>query len=663
MEKSYAQLSSTISRLLLCLLAASSIVCGQSVGPRETARSVKAGGGEAAAAPPATVSQRYEKEGIVIDFTAQATPDERGRPGRLVEGANAVTSFRIKDARTGQPVTGLHPSGWLLARKSEQPTSEAMCKDKVRTLVGGLLSIRADVDLNNYLLVTLNHDKTITYINPQISFSTTRLEGITQLPGAGADWALSQNKEFLYVTMPDQSAVAVINTLTKKLLTSIQTGDKTRPMRIAVQPDGRYVWVGLDNSSQAVAIDTSNNRLAATVQVGTGLHNLAFTSDSRVACVSNSASDNVSLIDTKSLNKLADISVGKTPVPVAYSSASRMFYVANINGASIAVIDPARRQLVKTIPVKRGVVALRFEPNGRFGFVVNQVESTVSVLDAATNSITASAAVVKSPDQVSFTSRYAYVRGLDSEKISLIEISGAASGRMAPVDVTVGRTPASTLPEEIGVSDMIAPAPEGNAVMVANTPDQMVYYYVEGMMAPMGTFTNYKRRPHALMLIDRSLSEVEPGLYSTTVKLTGAGRYDVPFLLDQPRVVNCFQMEVGESPDGKKLRAGSSVAVEAMFRDKSFKPAETVPLRFKLTDPASKQPLTGLKDVQVLVFEPPGLTQQRQWAREVGEGVYEVTQSFPHEGLYNVMLRIASRGLGFADLPFTQVKVLNPAKP
>jgi YVTN family beta-propeller protein len=522
--------------------------------------------------------------------------------------------------------------------------------------MGGLLSARADIDLNSYLLFTLNHDNTVSVINPQISFSKTKLESIITLPGAGADWALSQNKEFLYLTLPEQSSVGVINTVTRKLVTTIAVGEKARPMRIAVQPDGRYVWAGLDGSPLVAVIDTTTNKLAATVAVGDGLHNIAFTPDSLKAFVTNSTADTVSVIDTRKLAKAVDVRVGETPVAIAYSSASRLVYVAAINGATVSAIDPARGRVVATIPTRRGVVAFRFDPTGRFGFVVNQVESTVSILDAATNSITGTTAVTKAPDQVTFTSSYAYIRGTGSEKFSLIDLSGVAKGNLAAVDVVAGRLPASSLPDEIGVADMIVPTPEGNAAMIANTPDQMIYYYVEGMMAPMGTISNYKRRPHALLLLDRSLAEIAPGVYSTPLRLTHAGRYDVPFLIDQPRLVNCFQLEVGESPDGEK-RASASIAVEPLFKEKRFKPLAAIPLRFKITDPATGKPVTGLDDVQVLVFEPPGIWQQRQFAKEVEAGVYEITLTFPRDAVYNVMVSVSSHGVAYADLPFTPVQV------
>ncbi len=645
--------------LTLLLMLAAVSVSAQVVGPQQgTVR--PATDKKAAAAAPANrvpTAQRFEKDGVVVNFSIQPRTDEKGKANGLVSGADAVVTFRIADARNGQPITGLHPNAWIHTRKLEQPANEAECKDRIRVFMGGLLSARADIDLNSYLLFTLNHDNTVSVINPQVSFSKTKLESIITLPGAGADWTLSQNKEFLYLTLPEQSAIGVINTITRKLVTTISVGDKAKPMRIALQPDGRYVWAGLDGSPLVAVIDTKTNKLAATVAVGDGLHNIAFTPDSLTAFVTNSTADTVSVIDTKKLSKTIDIPVGKTPVPVAYSSASRLVYVAAINGATISAIDPARGRVVSTIPTKRGVVAFRFDPSGRFGFVVNQVESTVSILDASTNTITGTTAVTKAPDQVTFTSRFAYIRGTGSEKFSLIDLGGVAKGNLAAVDVVAGRLPATSLPDEIGVADMIVPTPEGNAAMIANTPDQMIYYYVEGMMAPMGTLSNYKRRPHALLLLDRSLAEVAPGVYSTPLRLTRAGRYDVPLLIDQPRIVNCFQLEVGESPDGEKARAGASIAVEPLFKEKRFKPLAASPLRFKITDPATGKPVSGLDDVQVLVFEPPGIWQQRQYAKEVEAGVYEITQTFPRDAVYNVMVRVSSRGIDYADLPFTAVQV------
>src|SRR5919112_1588650 len=124
----------------------------------------------------------------------------RGNSAGLVGGADALATFRVTYASTGQPVTSLHPAAWLSANTSGRAPSEIECKDTIRTFLGGLLSVRPEVDLNGYTMLTLNHDNTITFINPQIASKVTKLEAIIELPGTGADWALSADKNFLYVT-------------------------------------------------------------------------------------------------------------------------------------------------------------------------------------------------------------------------------------------------------------------------------------------------------------------------------------------------------------------------------------------------------------------------------------------------------------------------------
>ena len=570
--------------LLVCLTTSGATA--QIGGPaRKASTSHKAGSTKPKAAT--SVAQRFEKEGIAVDFSVTATPDERGNSNGLVAGANAVATFRLQDLRTGQPITGLHPNAWISARSSSRIPNAAECKDKISTFTAGLLSARPDIDLNSYLVLTINHDNTISIINPQLSFNITKLESLIVLPGAGADWALSLSNDFLYLTLPEQSAIVVIDTISRKIVSTIPIKGM-KPRRVVLGPGGNQVWVGLDDSPAVAVIDSKTNSLAATVKAGDGLHQIAFMPDKQLAYVTNSKANTVSVIDTKKLVKLKDIDVGATPVPIAYSAASRLIYVASINGSAVSVIDPGNNRVVNTIPTEPGVVALRFAPGGRFGFLVNQIKNKISILDAATNKIVASVNVVKEPDQVIFTQRYAYIRGIGSEKFSLIELADFTKTTPAPVDIQGGQKPASAMPDEIGVADMIAPTPEGNAVMIANNGDQMIYYYVEGMMAPMGTFSNYKRRPRALLLLDRSISEVAPGTYSAQIKLRRSGVFDVPLLIEQPRMHNCFQLEVGESPDGEKERLGTSIAVEAMFKDQQFKAGDAVPLRFRITDATTK---------------------------------------------------------------------------
>lgn len=644
--------------LLFFNLAASLSALAQIGGPAD----VKKAAGVTATPPPTSLARRYEKEGVAVEFSLQSAP---GAKGGLTAGSDAVATFRVTDTRTGQPLSGLHPNAWFSSLKSGPPSpNEAECKDKIRAFMGGLLSVRADIDLNGYLAVTLNHDNTVSFINPQIAFQITKLESIVVLPGRGADWALTPDKDWLFVTLPEQSAVAVINAVTRKLEKTIALDMGTRPRRVALSPDGRRLWVSLDGSSRVAVIDTAERKLLASVGVGgSGLHSVAFTADGRFAYVSNSDGESVTAVDARTLDKLAEINVGQTPGPIAYSSAGNKVYVATINGGSIAVIDPAKQAVVANVPVGPGVVALRFEPQGRYAFAVNQKESKLTIIDAATNRAVGSTSVVAAPDQIVFTSDYAYVRGLGSEKFSLINLKEAADGKPSPVDIQAGRQAPSVSPDDLGVADMIAATPEGNSAMIANAPDATLYFYVQGMMAPMGTLSNYKRRPRALMILDRSLVETGPGVYSTPVRLTArGGRFNVALLVDQPRLINCFDIEIAESPDGAQNLAGVSVHVEPEFKGLKAVANRPYALRFRVKDTTTGAPVAGLTDVQVLVFQPPGIWQQRQWAKDLGGGLYEVTQTFPGASLFSVMFSVASRGVSYRDLPATNVAVNEGSK-
>jgi YVTN family beta-propeller protein len=601
--------------------------------------------------------QKVEAGGVAIDFSLTPMNADSG----LHAGSQALATFKLYDARTRNPMAGLRPRAWFSARLSEMVANETACHDKIRSLVGGSLSARADVDLNSYWLLTLNYDKTVSFINPQVSFGATQLESIVPLPGVGADWAQSPDKHFIYISMPDQSSVAVIDTAARKLLTTISTGASTKPTHLVRQPDGRYLWVGLDDSPNVIAIDIATNQLAATLAVGNGLHNLALTSDSRFVYVSNSKDDSVTAIDTHTLTKAADIKVGKTPIAMAYGEASQMIYVAALNGGIISAIDPQTHKVTANIKTQSGILSLRFEPKGRFAFAVNQITSTVSVLDSATNKLSASTNVVREPDQIIFTDNYAYIRGLGSEKFSLIELGDARKGSLQPIEIQAGRLAPEKEADQIGIAPMMVATPDGNSVMIANAPDRVTYFYQEGMMAPMGTLSNYQRIPLGLMIIDQSLVESAPGVYTTAVRLPHAGHFDVPVLLDQPRVMHCFQVSIAEDPQQQKVEHKQTIEIVRVQDDAPIIAHKPYNLRFRITDPIKHQAVTGLKGIGVLAFRAPGTLQRRNKLKEVGDGIYEWQTTFSEPGAYKILFNVPSLKIRWVDTSPQDVTII--AKP
>ncbi|MDR4469641.1 MAG: hypothetical protein MRJ68_15335 [Nitrospira sp.] len=146
--------------------------------------------------------QHIEHNGLAVDVSISQLDTNGGRLGPLV-GQPAMVQVTLTDARTGAPVVGIRPRAWMNSRPSDMVADEVACTDKIRRLMSGRLGSRADIDLNRYVILAMNHDRTISIIDPFLDFSPTKLESLVTLPSVGLDWVLTQDQNTLYVTMPD----------------------------------------------------------------------------------------------------------------------------------------------------------------------------------------------------------------------------------------------------------------------------------------------------------------------------------------------------------------------------------------------------------------------------------------------------------------------------
>jgi YVTN family beta-propeller protein len=595
--------------------------------------------------------QRHTHEGVTVEFDVE--PPASGKAAGLLEGTEATVRFKITDAAAGTPLGSLRPAAWIDLRRAGKAPDAVGCRAKVQSFLQASFSDRPDIDLNAFFILTLNHEPNISVIDPISGFGTTKLYTLVSLASPGEGWVLSADKKRLYVSMPLAGQVAVVDTTTWKVLANVAAG--ARPTRLALQHDGKYLWVGNDGGGAqggVTVIDTATLKAASQFKTGAGRHEIAFTDDDRYAYVTNGEAGTLTVIDVRRLAPVKELKVGSLPAALAFSALGQAVYVANAGDGTIVAVGVPGHEIVARMSARPGLHALRFLPGGRFGFAVNRADSTVYIFDASTNRLGRAVTVDPSPDQITFTRDFAYIRSTGSEFVSMLKIRDLSTGGS---EVAVSRFPAGQKAPQASphtsASAAVVPAPDEGAVLVANPADKMIYYYTEGMAAPMGSFQNYRRDPRAVLVLDNSLSETSPGVYSTTVRLGAQGQYDVAFLLDSPRMVNCFQLAVGKNPELPAPK-GVPIKVEALASGGAPRVGETYQLRFRVTDAASDQPKADLKDVGVLVFLAPGIWQQRELAKPLGGGVYEVSFALPEPGVYYVFFQSPSLGVRFNQLPF-----------
>ena len=606
--------------------------------------------------------QRQEHGGVAVEFRFEphgAPAPSTENPARSLRG---LTRLSFTDASSGRAYEGIRPAAWITARRSQQVADELSCEDKARQFTAGSLGSRADIDLNAYRLVTLNQDNTVAFINPFVSLQNSKLESIVQLSGTGYDWVLVPDHHRLVVTLRDRDSVAVLDTHTRKVVKEIPFPAGSRPTRVALDPDGKRVWVGLDGRNEIAILDAAAMTDHARVPVGRGLHTLAVATDRDWLFVTNSEDDSVSIIDRRRQTKTADVPVGKTPVAIAWSPAAQRLAVATLNGGTLDVLDPMQASVSARISLAPGVVQLGVFDQGRYVFAVNQLQNQVSLIDLAMSAVKGNLDVASKPDHITFSRQFAYVRGQGTAHISVINLHEARSGRLQAVSVPMGQHAPQDAPETINVASVMAPSPEGDGVVVANAPDRIIYRYAEGMMAPVGNFSNYARLARALLILDSSLSEKEPGVFVAPTTFAFGGRFDVIVKSLRPAVTACFTVTIDGLPR-QKFSTGTAHAISAKLGTVSrFRNGPERVISLLLTDP-QQRPVFGIRDGVLLAVQQHGTWQRRVPIRELGEGRYEAHLSFPEPGDFELLLTIPSHELGYTEGQLGRISLPVPTHP
>lgn len=603
----------------------------------------------------AEVQQKVVQEGIAVELSVAPLD---ARESILLEGRRARVRLRFSDAHTGAPIGGLYPAGWLDRLPAAKEVDPEACRKKTQGFLGGSLLSRPEVDLNTYYVLSLNDDATITVVDPLFGYGNSKLLAMVDLKSPGEDWVLTRDGARLFVSLPGSDRIAVIETSDWTVVTEIET--RKQPRRLALQPDGALLWVAWEGG--VTAISTRALRPVGDIPTGKRAHDLAVSHDSRHLFVTNDADGTVSIVDTGKLEKLADIPAGTGPLSLDWSSRAGAVWVASGDG-TLTAVRPDSREPASRVRAEPGLGKIRFAPGGRLAFIPHPAKNVVHILDAASGRIVQTADVEAGPDLVTFSDELAYVRHRGSEIVLMIPLKEVGvEGRPVPlVDFPGGQHPPGRLTGPT-LADGIVQAPGAAAVLVANPEDKAIYYYKEGMAAPMGHFVTYGKRPLAVQVVDRSLREISPGVYETSVQMGRAGAYDVAVLVGSPKVLHCFPLTVAQDPKLAERRSRKPLDIQYLVDPSKVSVGEEVRVRFRITDPDSGAPRAGLKDVRVLTFLSPGHRQQRQTAGELGEGLYEVRFRAVEEGVWFVFVEVASAGLPFQRSPSMTVQATAAAE-
>ena len=601
-----------------------------------------------------------QRKGMNVEFTAR--PLRPGaKPQDVMEGEFADIEFRITGAENGEPLQSVYPGVWIDLTQTaagEKKGTSLDCRQRVGQYLQGMVGMRPLIDLNSYYVMVLNQDASISVIDPVVGVTgITSLYTSIPLKRPGADWTKTTDEKTMFVSMPRAGEVAFVDLDTFKVRKNVAAGEM--PMRTAMQPDEKYLWVGNDVESGkkggVTVIEVATGNIAATIKTGAGHHEIGFSGDSRTAFVSNRESGTVTVIDVGSLEIVDVVDTGPVPISIAYSPLSKAAYIADGQDGTITVIDAERREVVSKIDAKPGLGPMKFSEDGRWGILVNPQANEAYVIDAATDEVAHTIPIDGKPFAVGITRTFAYLRVLESERISMINLQELDRGGQVIInEFAAGSFPPGQV-ADISIAEAMVPAAQEAAVLIVSPADATVYYYMEGMNAPMGAFRNYGHKPRAVQIANRALKETEPGVYSATIKVPMAGTFEVAFLNEAPEFLHCFEMEAKVNPAIE--HETRPLAVEYLGDKKALHAGESMTLRFRLYDPGTGEVKAGADDVRVKYFRAPryGLTELP--AKHVGDGIYEAELPFRQAGAYYIYVAAHSFNAGYDDLNYRTVMV------
>ncbi|MBF5003070.1 YncE family protein [Diaphorobacter caeni] len=549
----------------------------------------------------------------------------------------ATLDLTLRDEATGQPVElpARKLAAWLQKPLPTLAEGELACRDKVRMLASPGLGRRAALDFNIHRLLAVNTDNTLTFINPFLRLNQAKLEDIVTLPGTPSAVLQRPALHEVWLALPEVDQIVVVDTDARRVRRSYTLTKGARP--VALAQAGGAVWVaqaGRDEWLRIASAQSDPEPIAAPRVQG-------WLQPDR-------SGEPLGLGVNGIVRANGQVAPSGRVLHAAWSPLAERA-IASLADGGLAWLDAqglVQQRLTTRGPVQR--IALFDE--GRHALAATDRE--VMVIDVATAGVLQTIPIDSSVTDIAFSGSFAYLHSAPASRAVLLSLADLRSGQAKPVQVAVGSDPRDATPSLSAGSgaQRLQRLPDGAGMYVASPHDGQIYQYTEGMMAPIGSFSNYRRSPLALLLLDDGLQSLGQGRYRATLRAPRGGSYELVVSGVQPRFAECVALDVPVIGT-QNQSAVASAAAQVRARLVQVQPdgdAWLVRAALSIGEGERTRPLPGVHDLQLLAFERRSGWQSRQAMRAAGDGIYEARiRQAPASAGIDLLVGSASQ-----DLPF-----------
>jgi YVTN family beta-propeller protein len=246
----------------------------------------------------------------------------------------------------------------------------------------------------------------------------------------------------LLVANKSDDTVDLVDLSTGRSRATLPTGHA--PHEVAVSSDGKLAVVTNygDRSAPGSSLTVIDLRRAAVVRTidlspHTRPHGLAWIGPDRIAVTAEGSGD-LLVVDVSKGAIVRSVPTGQQiSHMVVVTPGGKRAFVANIGSGSVSVIDLAAGKKIADVATGEGAEGIAVTPDGRDVWVTNRSADTLSIVDARTLEVKASIPCAGFPIRVAFTpdGKHALVSAARSGEVVLFDVASRKELRRTKLDL------------------------------------------------------------------------------------------------------------------------------------------------------------------------------------------------------------------------------------
>jgi YVTN family beta-propeller protein len=263
--------------------------------------------------------------------------------------------------------------------------------------------------------------------------------------------AVQPDGKRLFVTVESDHTLRIINTSTRQIIGSVKVSG--RPNQVAVTPDGKYVAVPIRDGDKVDIVDVAKQAVVKSLPIKEP-HNALNTGSNRYIFVSSMASHEINVIDLEKMDYSAVIPAGGRPRPYAVSADGKTMFVAVAELHGFNIVDVPEKKVLEKVempaehptphPLQYETAdtrthGLALTPDGSELWVSSLLDDCVYIYDVKAKKIVGKVATGTGPNWLAFTpdGKFLTVSNADSDDVSVIDVKG----RQELTRIKVGKVP------------------------------------------------------------------------------------------------------------------------------------------------------------------------------------------------------------------------------